>query len=55
MAAGCGQQNVFVAPPPPKVIVAKPLKKPAVQYVEANGKHGAAQERRSGSPRAGFS
>ena len=35
--AACGQQNVFVAPPPPKVIVAKPLQKPAVQYVEATG------------------
>ena len=35
--AGCGQQNAFVAPPPPKVIVAKPLQKPAVQYVEATG------------------
>ncbi len=35
--AGCGQQNAYVAPPPPKVIVAKPLQKPAVQYVEATG------------------
>lgn len=35
--AACGQQNAFVAPPPPKVIVAKPLQKPAVQYVEATG------------------
>ena len=34
---GCGQQNAYVAPPPPKVIVAKPLQKPAVQYVEATG------------------
>ena len=52
--AACGQQNAFVAPPPPKVIVAKPLQKPAVQYVEATGEHGAAQKRRSGSPRARF-
>jgi RND family efflux transporter MFP subunit len=35
--AACGQQNAYVAPPPPKVIVAKPLQKPAVQYVEATG------------------
>lgn len=35
--SACGQQNAYVAPPPPKVIVAKPLKKPAVQYVEATG------------------
>jgi membrane fusion protein, multidrug efflux system len=33
----CTQQNAFVAPPPPKVIVAKPLQKPQVQYVEATG------------------
>ena len=35
--AACGQPNAFVAPPPPKVIVAKPLQRPAVQYVEATG------------------
>ena len=35
--AACGEQNAFVAPPPPKVIVAKPLQKPAVHYVEATG------------------
>lgn len=35
--AGCGQPNAYVAPPPPKVVVAKPLQKPAVQYVEATG------------------
>ena len=37
LLAACGQQNAFVAPPPPKVVVAKPLQKPAVQYVEATG------------------
>jgi RND family efflux transporter MFP subunit len=35
--SACTQQNAFVAPPPPKVTVAKPLQKPAVQYVEATG------------------
>jgi RND family efflux transporter MFP subunit len=35
--AACTQQNAFVAPPPPKVIVAKPLQKPSVQYIEATG------------------
>ncbi len=33
----CNEENVFVAPPPPKVIVAKPLQKPSVQYTEATG------------------
>ena len=37
LLAACGQQNTFVAPPPPKVMVAKPVTKPAVQYVEATG------------------
>jgi RND family efflux transporter MFP subunit len=37
LLTACGQQNAFVEPPPPKVIVAKPLKKPAVQYVESTG------------------
>ncbi len=33
----CTQENTFVAPPPPKVAVAKPLQKPAVHYDEATG------------------
>jgi RND family efflux transporter MFP subunit len=33
----CNKENAFVAPPPPKVIVAKPLQKPAIRYVEATG------------------
>jgi RND family efflux transporter MFP subunit len=37
LLAACGQQNTFVAPPPPKVMVAKPVKGPKVQYVEATG------------------
>ncbi|MGA7325045.1 MAG: efflux RND transporter periplasmic adaptor subunit [Rhodomicrobium sp.] len=35
--AACGQENAFVAPPPPTVVVAKPLQKPMVQYVKATG------------------
>jgi membrane fusion protein, multidrug efflux system len=37
LLAACAQQNAFVAPPPPRVIVAKPLQKPAVKYNEATG------------------
>jgi membrane fusion protein, multidrug efflux system len=37
VSAACTQQNAFVAPPPPKVIVAKPLQKPAIRYNEATG------------------
>lgn len=37
LLAACGRQNAFVAPPPPRVIVAKPLQKPAVKYNEATG------------------
>ncbi len=33
----CTQQNTFVAPPPPKVIVAKPTQRPSIEYVEATG------------------
>ncbi len=33
----CTQENTFVAPPPPKVAVAKPLRKPSVKYDEATG------------------
>ena len=33
----CGQKNTYVPPPPPKVLVAKPVKKPEVEYVEATG------------------
>lgn len=35
--SACTQRNAFVAPPPPKVIVARPLQKPAVEYIEATG------------------
>jgi membrane fusion protein, multidrug efflux system len=33
----CNRENTFVAPPPPKVVVAKPLQKPSIHYVEATG------------------
>lgn len=37
LLGACTQENAFVAPPPPKVVVAKPLQKPAVKYDEATG------------------
>jgi RND family efflux transporter MFP subunit len=37
LLAGCGEQNAYVAPPPPKVTVAPPLKKPVTRYLEATG------------------
>jgi multidrug efflux system membrane fusion protein len=37
MLSACTQENAFVAPPPPKVVVAKPLQKPAIQYNQATG------------------
>jgi RND family efflux transporter MFP subunit len=33
----CNNENAFIAPPPPKVIVAKPLQKTSIQYIEATG------------------
>lgn len=35
--AGCGERNTYVAPPPPKVTVATPVKKPVTIYLEATG------------------
>ncbi|MGE3870924.1 MAG: biotin/lipoyl-binding protein, partial [Pseudorhodoplanes sp.] len=35
--AGCGQENQYVAPPPPKVAVAAPLQRPVTIYLEATG------------------
>jgi RND family efflux transporter MFP subunit len=35
--AGCGEQNTYVAPPPPKVSVAVPLQQPVTRYLEATG------------------
>lgn len=35
--AGCGQKNTYVAPPPPKVTVAKPVRRTVTLYLEATG------------------
>lgn len=35
--AGCGESNTYVAPPPPKVTVAPPAKKPVTRYLESTG------------------
>jgi membrane fusion protein, multidrug efflux system len=35
--AGCGSKNTFVAPPPPKVVVAQPLQQPVTLYLYLTG------------------
>jgi multidrug efflux system membrane fusion protein len=35
--AGCGSRNTFIAPPPPKVVVAQPLQKPVTLYLYLTG------------------
>jgi RND family efflux transporter MFP subunit len=35
--AACGQQNSYVAPPPPKVTVATPVQRPITRYLELTG------------------
>ena len=35
--AACGQSNTYVAPPPPKVTVAKPVEQTVTRYFEATG------------------
>ena len=35
--AGCGSRNTFVAPPPPKVVVAHPLQQPVTLYIYLTG------------------
>ena len=37
LLAGCGEQNRYVAPPPPKVTVARPVQQPVTQYLEVTG------------------
>jgi RND family efflux transporter MFP subunit len=37
LLAACGEQNRYVAPPPPKVTVAHPLRQPVTQYLEVTG------------------
>jgi membrane fusion protein, multidrug efflux system len=34
---GCGSRNTFIAPPPPKVVVAQPLQKPVTLYIYLTG------------------
>jgi multidrug efflux system membrane fusion protein len=34
---GCGSRNQFVAPPPPKVVVAQPLQRPVTLYIYLTG------------------
>lgn len=35
--AGCSSRNTFVAPPPPKVVVAQPLQQPVTLYIYLTG------------------
>src|SRR5262245_36200839 len=35
--AGCGEQNQYIAPPPPEVTVAKPASEEVVEYLEFTG------------------
>jgi RND family efflux transporter MFP subunit len=35
--AGCGQENTYVAPPPPKVTVATPVEQKVTRYFESTG------------------
>jgi RND family efflux transporter MFP subunit len=35
--AACGEDNRYVAPPPPRVTVATPVRQPVTRYVEATG------------------
>jgi RND family efflux transporter MFP subunit len=37
LLSGCGESNTYVAPPPPKVTVAIPQKKPVTRYLESTG------------------
>jgi hypothetical protein len=57
LVAACGEQNRYVAPPPPKVTVANPVRQPVTHYLEVTGSRirakvasRAAQSRR-GTPR----
>lgn len=37
MAMACGERNTYAPPPPPKVTVSQPLKKPVTDYLEFTG------------------
>ena len=52
--AACGQGNQYVAPPLPKVTVAKPAKKPITRYLECHRQHGGGEFRRPRRPRRGL-
>jgi hypothetical protein len=38
--ACCGSKNTYVAPPPPKVVVAQPLQQPVTLYIYLTGNTG---------------
>ncbi len=42
-AGACEEKNTYVAPPPPKVTVAQPVKKPVAEYLEFTGNIAAVQ------------
>ena len=44
VVAGCGQPNIYHEPPPPEVIVAKPIRQPVTSYVEYTGTAQASQK-----------
>jgi RND family efflux transporter MFP subunit len=37
LLAGCGQNNTYVEPPPPEVVVAQPVQRPVTRYFETTG------------------
>ena len=37
LTAGCGERNTYVPPPPPRVTVAQPLRRPVTEYLELTG------------------
>jgi len=37
LLAGCGQDNHYVAPPPPRVTVAVPVQQSVTRYLESTG------------------
>ena len=44
-ALACGEKNTYVPPPPPKVTVSLPIKKPVTDYLEFTGNAVAYQHR----------
>ena len=50
----CGQDNRYVAPPPPKVKVALPVQQKVTRYLEATGYVAAVGHHQSGRARAGL-